>query len=493
MNINANAATLRPQVGQELLPLKAFADRFPVAMRLPLLAAAMIFMAAFISTQIALAFMSRQADRQVETLGRVYLDGLSAAILPYARAGNQPAIQSVLDQAFEFHEGVVDRRLVFLDADRRLIGDATRDDVDVNMPLPQEVGAGNNGALLFADDGSVWAWRHLRDDTEQLGIVAANLEMSIFHHPRENLRKLLILFDLAFSILCAVIGFFIMRRLQRPVAVLSRHLCDAAFAPPLAIDKSEMPGSDRQTLRMFYAFNAMAHAAKERESLLSHVAEQERHAVLGRLAATLAHEIRNPLAGMETAIATLKRYGDRVDTRNEAIAFLERGVNALAQVVTATLANHRARPAWQLLSKQDFEDLRLLVEAESRSKDVALSMALDIPGSLPVAAFEVRQVLLNLLLNAVRASTNGGTVRLDARLDGGDLAVTVADQGSGLDRRTARAMEAQDLTYREPGLGVAVVIQLMKRLRGRISVEAQSGAGTRITLYFPLQEEQAQT
>ncbi len=467
--------------------MDTLAHRLPVIIRLPLVAALMIFVAAVASTQMAIFFLSHQAERQMETLGQVYLDGLSAALLPHVRDDDQAGILAVLKQALQFHEGVIDRRLVFLNPDQQVVADARRDDPSAD--LPPDLNPEGNGTSLSAVDGSLWIWRGLYDGPVRLGTVVAHLDISTFHEARGRLRWLLLLFDLAFSGLCAVLGFFMVRRLQRPVAVLARHLYDAALGSTRPIGPDEMPKGDRQTLRMFHAFNAMTHATHEREALLSHLADQERDAVLGRLAATIAHEVRNPLGGMRTAISTLKRYGDRPDTRHEAIGFLERGVHTLGEVVEATLESHRTRPQWRPLSRQDFEDLRLLVEADGRSRGVLIDVDLEVPQEIPVAALEVRQVLLNLLLNAVQASSKGGIVRLSAHIQEKRLLIQVKDEGGGLDPHLARAMEAGETVAATAGLGVAVVIRLVERLQGRVAVEARTGSGTTITLSFPLSEE----
>lgn len=470
--------------------LESLAQKIPVTVRLPVIVAMMIFIAAVASTQTAILVMSRQAERQAETLGHVYLDGLSAAVLPHVRSGDDESVRSVLEQALEFHEGVVDRRLVFLDNDLNVRAEALRAGEDTVPELPAELALSETGTLPMSNDGGMWIWRGLHADGVKVGTVAADLDLSAFQESPRQLRWLLLLFDLAFSLACALIGFFMVRRMQRPVALLARRLYDAAFGAPRPIAEDEMSLADRQSARMFHAFNAMAHASQEREALLKHLADREREAVLGRLTATIAHEVRNPLGGMRTAVGTLKRFGDRQETRHEAIDFLERGVNTLEEVVNATLASHRSRIRWRPLSRQDFHDLRLLVEADGKSRDVAISMDLSIPDEVPVAALEVRQVLLNLLLNAVQASSRGGSVRLAAQLMDERLVIEVEDRGSGLEPQTAQALEEGALSPDAPGLGIAVVIRLVERLNGRVSVRSRPGVGTRITLHLPLQVQE---
>lgn len=474
---------------REKTSLRVRAYKLSVTVRLPLIAAAMIFIAAVASTQTAIFFMGRQADRQVETLGHVYLDGLSAALLPHVVDNNTDGIRETLRQALEFHEGIVDRRLTFIDGRNGSIIEAKRPETGAGKPLPVQV-SGTGTGFIRSDDGTIWIWRQLAGGN-QAGTVVANLDISSFDAERWSIRWLLLLSDLIFSGVCAVIGFFMVRRIQRPIATVARHLYDAAFGVLRPIEPGEIPADDVQAERMIHAFNAMAYAASERESLLAHIADRQREADLGRLTATIAHEVKNPLGGMRTAISTLKRFGDREEPRGEAVEFLERGVIALEHVVDATLENYRSRPEWRPLSRQDFEDLRLLVEADGRSRDVNVVLDVDVPETVAVAALDVRQVLLNLLLNAVRASSKGSRVELAASVRDRELVVTVKDEGSGLDRGLAHAIESGAVATDGHGLGVAVVIRLVERLHGRVAIESAPGSGTVITLHIPLQDRSA--
>lgn len=469
--------------------MQATAFRLPVTIRLPVAVATMIFIAAVASTQTAIVLMTRQVDRQAEMLGQVYLDGLSAALLPHVAAGDLDGVRAAMRQSLDFYQGLADRRLAFIDRGRGVTVEVTREGVTAETPIPANVSETAIG-FLNSGEGDVWVWRELDDGRIQHGIVAANLDVSTFQEERGKLRWGLLLLDLVFSGICAVIGFFMVRHIQKPVTVVAHRLYQAAFGLFRPMEPSEMPKGDWQAERMFHAFNAMTHATREREELLSHLAARQREADLGRLTATIAHEVRNPLGGMRTAISTLKRFGHRPEVRGEVAEFLERGVVALEGVVSATLESYRARPEWRRLSRRDFEDLHLLVEADGRSRNVSIALDLDMPDSVAVAALEVRQILLNLLLNAIRASSAGDTVWLKARLSGGELQVTVKDEGGGLDPQLALALESGRPAEPTAGLGVAVVIRLVERLRGRVSVEALPGRGTTIALFFPLQDEE---
>ena len=474
------------------LGLPTIPDKLPVTVRLPLIAAAMIFVAAVASTQTAIYFMSQQADRQVQTLGLVYIDGLSAALLPRVEAGDAAGIESTLRQALAFHDGVIDRRLAYIGNDGPGVIEVARNGLETAGALPAGTRVDASG-FERADDGTIWIWQELAAEGEQHGVVVANLDVSGFEAERGTLRWLLLLFDLIFSGICAVFGFFMVRKVQKPVATVARHLYDAALGMVRPIAAREIPSDDRQAARMIHAFNAMATAQEERERLLAHLAEQQRQADLGRLTATIAHEVRNPLGGMRTAVSTLKRFGDREEPRNEAVEFLERGVTALQHVVDATLETYRSRPDWRPLSRQDFDDLRLLIDADGSSRDVSVVVEVDMPETVPVAALEVRQVLLNLLLNAVRASGHGDTVRLTARTDAEELIVMVEDHGDGFDPAMLRAIQGEGDEAPGTGIGVSVVIRLVERLQGRVSIVSGPETGTRIKLNFPLQDARQQS
>lgn len=460
-------------------------EKLPVTVRLPLLAAAMVFVAAVTSTQAAIFFMARQSDRQIETLGQVYLDGLSAAISPYAARRDESGIQAALERALSFQEGIVDRRLVFVSEEGAVI-EAAHDEVPPEQAVPADIQQSAEG-FLRGDDGTIWIWRQLDIGSMVRGTVVANLDTSPFDADRWLLRWALLISDLLFSGACAVVGFFLVRRIQRPVAMVARHLYEAAFGMLKPIASEEIPSGDLQAERMILAFNAMAHATGERESLLAHMAEQQRQADLGRLTATIAHEVRNPLGGMRTAVSTLRRFGDTQEAREESVEFLDRGIATLENVVNATLESYRARPEWRALSRQDFEDLHILVDADARSRDVALKFELDVPDIIPVAALDVRQALLNLLLNAVRASSQGATVLVAAQIVDDELVLMVKDQGSGLDPGIAHAMVEGGTVEEGQGLGVSIVIRLVERLQGTIAIESVPATGTTVTLRFPLQ------
>lgn len=459
----------------------------PVTVRLPLLAAAMILFASVFSTQVSMYVMERQTNRQAEAFGQIYLDGLSTALLPHAVSSDTIQIAETLKRAMLYHDGIIDRRLAFLTDTGKII-DVTRPNIVIHQTLPKEVKSVASG-LYQSGNHSFWVWRPLRNvDGQHLGTIAANLDLSAFVDERIFVRGLLLLFDLIFSSGCAMAGFFLVRGMQRPLTIFAQRLYDAALNMSRPISPNEIPSDNVQARRMMHAFNAMIHATREREGMIAHLAEQQRYADLGRLTATIAHEVKNPLGGMRTAISTLQSFGDQLEPRREAVDFLERGIVALEHVVDATLGNYRIRPDYRPLKNMDLEDLLLLIEPDGHSRGVSVELRTNLTEDVDVPALELRQIILNLLLNAVRASEKGETVRLQALKQDNELLISVQDQGRGMDQKLIRTLEEGENKSQETGIGVAVIIRLVERLQGKVSIASDVDQGTKITLRLPLQK-----
>lgn len=462
--------------------------RLPMTARLSLAVAGAILVTALGTTQIAMQSLSRQVEGQLDRMGQIYLDGLAAALLPSVIRQDAAGIDRALDEALRMHQGLLDRRLFLLDAQGRVLARADRAGLGEAV-LPTTAQQHPLGHELDAKDGSYWVWRPLADQRiadAQPPTVVANLDVADYVAERRRLWWRVGAFNLGLGVVCALLAVALLRRLQRPLDLLTQHLhrTGAAGPGPVPLPEGHIPTHDRETARLLQAYNRMVGAAREREALLTRMAEQEREAVLGRLAATLAHEVRNPLAGVLTAIETLRKFGDRPQARAEALDFMERGMRALAAVADATLATHRPAEA-HAFGPQDLQDVQRLVEPQAQRAGVALVVESGLAQAVPVAGGEVRQVLLNLLLNALDASTSGGRVTLRCTLHPPHLRLEVIDEGAGLPAEMARSLERGT----EPaggGLGVAVIVRLVQRLHGRVAVDAHSGRGTHITLEFPL-------
>jgi two-component system, OmpR family, sensor kinase len=232
----------------------------------------------------------------------------------------------------------------------------------------------------------------------------------------------------------------------------------------------------------------------EREELAATLAQRERESVLGRLAATVAHEVRNPLGGMSTALNTVRKYGNDAVIRAKSLDLIERGLWTIGDVVSSVLEFHRMPPDSRRLTSGDLEDLRVLIEPEAARRHLELAWDCCVPDTIDIPATETRQIALNLLLNACEASPQEGEVGFRAWVTNGDaqkeLFLQVLDCGPGLpDEISAALMERGMRDPHDPprGLGIRVVRDLVAGLGGRIEADvATADYGSQITVTLPL-------
>ena len=240
-----------------------------------------------------------------------------------------------------------------------------------------------------------------------------------------------------------------------------------------------MPRALRPVAR---AFNAMTAQLEARDDL--------RQTML----ADLTHELRTPLSiirGQAEAIAdgVYPADGEHLAPILEATRTLE---SLVADLGTRVHAGAGALPL-----RREPTDLRELVDdslsafrgaAEQRGVELKAQLEPGLP-ELEVDAARMRGVLGNLLSNAIRHTPTGGSVTVAARLEAGDVLVTVSDSGEGipaevLQRVFERYVKGPSSTG--TGLGLAIARDVVKAHGGRIEAESRPGKGTTIRLLLPL-------
>jgi two-component system, OmpR family, sensor kinase len=211
----------------------------------------------------------------------------------------------------------------------------------------------------------------------------------------------------------------------------------------------------------------------------------------------MAHEINNPLGGILNAVDTLKQHGGRPEVRSRTLDLIERGLKGIRDVVRTTLVTYRAdHDGTRSLQPEDIDDLKLLIGPEVNRKNLTLNWSNAAYGERPVPASVVRQVLLNLLLNAANASPVGGTISLAAYVEDNCLRVRVEDDGPGLSSVGRQVLEGS-VSQMPPasasgsGLGLWMVRRLLKDVGGTVSISAREPTGTSLQISIPFPREEA--
>ncbi len=226
------------------------------------------------------------------------------------------------------------------------------------------------------------------------------------------------------------------------------------------------------------------------QTLEKQLRRSERLAGLGRLAAGVAHEIRNPLSTIKGFAAILaerfnKNDGSRTitDSMIQEADRLNRVVSELLDYAGSTSLRKEIRSCRELID-YSFR----LVESDARSRAVQLQSSIAPEAfDLEVDPDRFAQILLNLYLNAFHAMGNGGTLKVEASLDDGRVGFSVSDTGSGIGpEHLAHIFDPYFTTKpKGVGLGLANVYKLVEAHSGTIEVQSVPGAGTTFTICFP--------
>ncbi|HEX8115809.1 MAG TPA: ATP-binding protein, partial [Pyrinomonadaceae bacterium] len=286
-------------------------------------------------------------------------------------------------------------------------------------------------------------------------------------------------------------GWEVAYPLRREERVVGLMLVDAA---PEALTYEV-----RSTLELLAGQVAIAiedsRLVEENVRLERRIAQSERLAALGRMAATVAHEVKNPLSAIKSIAQVLREddYLKREYARDLELIVGE--TDRLSRSVTQMLSFARTAPqadeprrAGELL-----DSVVMLFRREAAARNVTLKADLgagdeELDGA---AAASLRDALTNLLLNALHATPAGGRVQLAASAEGGRLTVSVTDTGPGVapDQRPRIWEPFYTTKQRGTGLGLAIVRKRIEEVGGQARLApSRPGEGARFELTLPLKK-----
>lgn len=225
-----------------------------------------------------------------------------------------------------------------------------------------------------------------------------------------------------------------------------------------------------------------------REDLMSQQARSERLSTFGQLVGSIGHELRNPLGVIETSTYILRTLPGLDDKGKKHVDRIEAQVRLANEIVSKLLDMIRDKPL--VREPINLDTLaRDVAETLKRPADVAFDLtALERVAPIQGDPVQVRQVLTNLMQNAVDALPKGGTVKVSAGPEKQGVTVYVEDSGTGVLPELRHRLFEPLVTSKTNGvgLGLALVKRIAERHGGSVEV-GQSGAlgGARFSVYFP--------
>ena len=242
---------------------------------------------------------------------------------------------------------------------------------------------------------------------------------------------------------------------------------------------------DRRSAALIQTQMEAIHATRAR------LAQSEKLAALGQLAAQIAHEVRNPLAVIRSAAQGLGEAAPEDDAEAlRASRFITEEIDRLNSVISSLLAFARP-PQLQphpVAVGELFDRALLLARDELAAKEVRVQR--QEPAGLPPVRADadlISQVLLGLLANAAESVPVGGEVSLHARAVDGAVEMAVADSGPGVSPELRERIFEPFFTTRArgTGLGLAIAKQIVEAHAGRIVLSERPGGGAQFTLFLP--------
>jgi len=292
---------------------------------------------------------------------------------------------------------------------------------------------------------------------------------------------------IALAILLPV-NWYWAHRTARPLVLISQRMRENDLEAASQVVDQLYPYHD-ELGALFESYKRMLIEQKEKQALEQMVVKSERLAAVGHLAAGVAHEINNPLGGMLTAIDTLNAYGNMDARTAKTVALIQRGLKQIKDTVGALLVEARVRN--RDLEPQDFEDVRALVFPQAQKKELQLQWSANLARAVPLQANQVRQVLINLLLNAINAANCRGVVECQVQDHQSQLEMWVENDGKGftLEQRQHLFEPFSPLSKsgQGHGLGLWVTYQIVQQLGGKIDLTQHDGR-VRFTVTLPLEE-----
>jgi len=303
-------------------------------------------------------------------------------------------------------------------------------------------------------------------------------------------RNLIFLIGL-WAMLLGATTVIVKRSIQRSAARLEADLAAAEAGERQASDAGPSFVMDPVSARLHESLYEFVERQRERqEAMASRLAHTDQLASLGQLAAGLAHEIKNPLAGIQGALEILREDVKDKNTEQLYVEMLNelKRVNGTLQTLLTS-----ARPSPPRLATTDVRelltDVRRLMEPGLRRKEITLKAEIA-PGRLGALmdAAKIRQVLINLIHNAAEAIGTKGTITLRAGSfpEGGGIILAVEDNGPGIPvEHQAKILEPFYTTkFSGTGLGLAIARSLVEQHGGSLQFESESGVGTTFYLLF---------
>lgn len=223
----------------------------------------------------------------------------------------------------------------------------------------------------------------------------------------------------------------------------------------------------------------------------------ERLTSLGEISAGVAHELRNPLAGIKLNTQILLRKKDFPEKERRLLESTQEGIDKIQKIVDDMLHFAKPRPSHfkEMEINRVVEDSLNIFQTKLKRGNISLEFLKS--EGLPliwIDPHQIQQVLINLMLNAIQAMEKGGTLSLRTFSDHGNhVGIEVRDTGGGIPKSHLKRIFDPFFTTKSEGtgLGLSISLKILESHGATIDVESREGEGSVFTIHFPMREKDA--
>jgi two-component system NtrC family sensor kinase len=352
-----------------------------------------------------------------------------------------------------------------------------------------------------------------------LGVIDVTMDLSATDAIlAKGRRQILFVSVVSIVAICSIVALILIHFFTRPVKelVLGTHRISGGdldhFIPVATNDEmGHLASSFNQMTRDLQRAHAeiqegmrnleqkVEERTKELKAAQSQLLHSEKLAAVGALAATVAHEINNPLTGVYTYIRLMERkisqgqhtpedvekYKGYLDTMRREV---ERTTAIVQNLLDFTRPKEPARKQMSLLKV--VEESLSLVRNKLNLNNIELVNRLEHLPDVMADPAHMKQVFINLLINACEAMENGGTLTISGECDeaGNTVTVEIRDTGVGIEPQNLARIFDPFFSTKEKGtgLGLSVVHGIVSRHNGKVTIESAPGSGTTIRIMLPI-------
>jgi two-component system sensor histidine kinase AtoS len=289
------------------------------------------------------------------------------------------------------------------------------------------------------------------------------------------------------------IGFFFIRGITKPI----NSVLDATRSLKAGNLDYRIEGLKDEFGEVAASFNEMAHSLNEQ---MNQMQRAEQMTVVGEMAASIAHELKNPLTGIKIALQMLLENKNLSESESEIAYASFSQIKRMESLIKEVL--DFARPKEPEYSETDINGLVektvSFIEAVSSQSNghcsvkVVKSLGADVP-QIMADPMQIQQAVMNVVLNSYDAMPAGGTLGISTALADSSVVISVSDTGDGISEKNMAKIFKPFFTtkVKGTGLGLSIIKGIVERHGGGLQLESVAGEGTTVTLTLPLTQDRS--